>query len=66
MDVSRIARRLTVSVEEQGGVASTLTWTYTHVGIDEDGRRWVRGYGPERFDAEMSALEAKLTAYLAA
>jgi Polyketide cyclase / dehydrase and lipid transport len=58
------ACHLQVGVEDQGDGTSTLTWTYTHTGVDEAGRKWVEGYTPECFHAEMADLENRLHRYL--
>jgi len=41
-----------------------LAWTYTHTGIDADGRDWVDKYPATRFELEMEGLAERLGHYL--
>jgi hypothetical protein len=58
------ACHLGVVLEDHRDGTTTLTWSYTHTAIDEAGQRFVDAYSAERYQAEMDALEVRLTHYL--
>jgi hypothetical protein len=55
---------LRVAVDDHGDGTSTLTWTYTHTGLDERGQAWVQAYDADRFATEMDGIEDRMRRYL--